>query len=163
MKKLDHPNIVNLVEVLDDPKVDKLYIIMEYVANGSLMRKIQKNKNFSVQSSWKYFRDLILGLFYLHECAGVVHRDIKPENLLIDENDRLKIADFGVSFIMEAGSDEIQSTAGSDYYFAPEVCKGITFKGRKSDIWACGVTLYYMVYKKFPFVSNNRPDLYNKI
>ena len=52
----------------------------------------------------------------------MIHRDIKPENLLIDENDRLKIADFGVSFIMENGSDEIATTAGSNYYFAPEVC-----------------------------------------
>lgn len=58
----------------------------------------------------------------MHECAGVIHRDIKPENLLIDENDKLKIADFGVSYIMENGCDEIATTAGSNYYFAPEVC-----------------------------------------
>jgi serine/threonine protein kinase len=82
---------------------------------------------------------------------------------LIDENDRIKIADFGVSFIMENGCDEIATTAGSNYYFSPEVCQGTTFKGRKSDIWAAGITLYYMVYKKFPFNSNNIPDLYNKI
>lgn len=99
----------------------------------------------------------------MHECAGVVHRDIKPENLLIDENDKLKISDFGVSFLMENGSDEIATTAGSNYFFAPEVCNGSTFKGRKSDIWAAGVTLYQMVFKKYPFTSNNIPDLYNKI
>ena len=52
----------------------------------------------------------------------MIHRDIKPENLLIDENDRLKIADFGVSFLMENGSDMITTTAGSNYYFSPEVC-----------------------------------------
>jgi serine/threonine protein kinase len=49
MKKLDHPNIVNLVEVLDDPSVDKLYIIMEYVKNGSLMKKITKTKTVNLQ------------------------------------------------------------------------------------------------------------------
>ena len=49
MKKLDHPNIVNLVEVLDDPSVDKLYIIMEYVKNGSLMKKTQKSKTVNMQ------------------------------------------------------------------------------------------------------------------
>ena len=58
----------------------------------------------------------------MHECVGVIHRDIKPENLLIDEKDNLKIADFGVSFLMENGSDMIATTAGSNYYFAPEVC-----------------------------------------
>lgn len=93
----------------------------------------------------------------------MIHRDIKPENLLIDENDKLKIADFGVSFLMENGSDEIASTAGSNYFFSPEVCQGTTFKGRKSDIWAAGVTLYLMVFKKYPFTSNNIPGLYNKI
>lgn len=78
----------------------------------------------------------------MHECAGVIHRDLKPENMLIDENDKVKIADFGVSYIMENGSDMISNTAGSNYYFAPEVCQGTIHKGRKSDIWAVGVTLY---------------------
>jgi len=102
-------------------------------------------------------------LFIVHEKANVVHRDIKPDNLLIDENDRIKISDFGVSFIMENGSDEIATTAGSNYFFAPEVCNGTKFKGRKSDIWAAGVTLYQIVFKKLPFVANNIPDLYHQI
>eukprot|EP00347_Sterkiella_histriomuscorum_P024516 403330837 len=149
MKKLNHPNVVSLIEVLDDPTHDKLYIIMEYLPNGSLMKKLSKTKNSNLQ--------------LMHECAGVIHRDIKPDNLLLDEQDRLKISDFGVSFLMENGSDEIATTAGSNYFFAPEVCQGSTFKGRKSDIWAAGVTLYQMVFKKYPFTSNNIPDLYNKI
>ena len=99
----------------------------------------------------------------MHESAGVIHRDIKPENLLIDEQDCIKISDFGVSFLMENGSDEIATTAGSNMYFAPEVCNGSTFKGRKSDVWAAGVTLYQMVFKKYPFKANNFPDLYYKI
>lgn len=64
MKKLNHPNVVNLIEVLDDPSVDKLYIIMEYVKYGSLMQKMQKTKNFTLQMIWKYFRDLLSGMYY---------------------------------------------------------------------------------------------------
>jgi len=92
-----------------------------------------------------------------------VHRDIKPENLLIDENDRLRISDFGVSFLVENGCDEIQTTAGSNYFFSPEVCSGQVFKAKKSDIWSAGVTLYFMMFKKHPFTANNIPALYHKI
>lgn len=100
---------------------------------------------------------------YCHECAHVIHRDIKPENILIDENDNVKLADFGVSTIMENGCDDINTTAGSNYYFSPEACLGSNYKGRSSDIWACGVTLYFMVTKKYPFTSSNIPDLFRKI
>ena len=101
--------------------------------------------------------------YIVHEGACVIHRDIKPENMLIDENDKLKISDFGVSHIIENGSDEIQTTAGSNYYFAPEICDGNTYKGKKSDIWALGVTLYQMVYRKYPYKASNIPQLYSKI
>ena len=73
---------------------------------------------------WRWFRDLICALEYCHECAGIIHRDIKPENILIDENDSVKLADFGVSQIMENGNDEINTTAGSQLYFSPEACRG---------------------------------------
>ena len=136
---------------------------MEYVKNGSLMSKLSKNKAMPQNIIWKYFRDILAGIHYLHECVGVIHRDIKPENLLIDENDRVKISDFGVSFILENGCDEIQSTAGSNYFFSPEICAGQTYKGKKSDIWALGVTLYFLIFRRYPFTSSNIPQLYGKI
>jgi serine/threonine protein kinase len=64
MKKLNHENVVRLYEVLDDPSCDKLYIIMEYVKNGSLMTKLSKAKNIQPNLLWKYFRDIISGLYY---------------------------------------------------------------------------------------------------
>mmetsp|Transcript_28781 Transcript_28781/g.21446 ORF Transcript_28781/g.21446 Transcript_28781/m.21446 type:complete len:225 (-) Transcript_28781:184-858(-) len=163
MKKLDHENIVRLYEVLDDPSVDRLYIVMEYLKNGSLKSKIEKSKQIQPMQIWKYFRDIVAGLHYLHEQVGVIHRDLKPENLLLDENDHVKIADFGVSFMIENGCDKLTSTAGSNYFFAPEICKGETYKGKKTDIWALGVTLYFMLYKKYPFEARNIPELYSKI
>jgi serine/threonine protein kinase len=62
-----------------------------------------------------------------HEIAGVVHRDIKPENLLITKEGRLKVSDFGVSLMMQNNCDEIATTAGSSYFFSPEVCFGENF------------------------------------
>lgn len=86
----------------------------------------------------------------MHEGVGVIHRDIKPENLLVNEDDVLKIADFGVSDIMEEGGDgRISSQQGTQAYLAPEVFKGTSrahlgsnFEGKPVDIWAGGVTLY---------------------
>lgn len=83
---------------------------------------------------------------------------------MLDENNDVKLSDFGVSFMMEnAADDRIKTSAGSYYYFSPEACIGSTYKGKKSDIWACGITLYYMIYKKHPFTSNLIPDLFKKI
>ena len=100
---------------------------------------------------------------YCHENAKIIHRDIKPENILVDENDDVKLSDFGVSFMMENGTDDISTSAGSYYYYSPEACLGANYKGKKSDIWACGVTLYYMIFKKHPFNSSMLPELFKKI
>lgn len=105
----DHPNIVTLYEIIDDPTHDKLYLVTELVKNGTLQSIIMPSKDASLteEKIWKYFRQLIAALEYCHENARIIHRDIKPENILLDENDNIKLSDFGVSFIMENGSDEI--------------------------------------------------------
>ena len=94
---------------------------------------------------------------------GFIHRDIKPENLLLDENDCIKITDFGLSLFTENGNDIVKNTAGSQLFFAPEVLEGKNYRGKKSDVWALGVTLYYMVFKKYPFFARSRDELYNNI
>ena len=162
LKKLDHENVLRLYEIIDDPNSNKLYIVTDYIKNGTLTDRINK-KRLNTDEVRKYFRGLIAALEYCHEVAGVIHRDIKPENILIDENDKIKLADFGVSFMMENGCDEISTHAGSNLFFSPEVCRGSKYKGRSSDIWAAGVTLYYMIMGEYPFKSNNYPDLYNQI
>ena len=103
---------------------------------------------------WKYFRDIIQGLYYLHEVVGVVHRDIKPQNLLLTKEGIVKISDFGWSIVIESGSNTIENTAGSNYFFAPEICKGESHYGKPGDIWALGVTLYFMIFKEYPFNAN---------
>jgi serine/threonine protein kinase len=109
--------------------------------------------NISEEEMKNYFRGLICALEYCHECAEIIHRDIKPENILIDENDVVKLADFGVSYIMVDGNDEISTSAGSNVFFSPEACRGSKYSGKLNDIWAVGVTLYYMCTKEFPFMG----------
>ncbi len=163
MKKMNHPNIVKLYEIIDDPGYNKLFIIMEYISGGSLHALIKDGEPIPMEKCWKYFRDLLSGLEYCHEVAGIIHRDIKPENLLFDATDTLKIVDFGVAFMMNDGSDESKVTLGSTFYLAPEICKGAVYKGRRTDVWAAGVTLYRMVTAKFPFEGINVPMIYKSI
>eukprot|EP00826_Nyctotherus_ovalis_P038513 TRINITY_DN3610_c0_g6_i1.p1 TRINITY_DN3610_c0_g6~~TRINITY_DN3610_c0_g6_i1.p1 ORF type:complete len:208 (-),score=56.02 TRINITY_DN3610_c0_g6_i1:477-1100(-) len=162
MKKMCHPNIVHLYEIIDDPNSNKLYLIMEYISGGTLAEKIKRTGKIPLEQCWNYFRDLIQGVEYCHKAAGIIHRDIKPENLLIGEEDTIHIADFGVSFMIENGSDEARATFGSVHYMAPEICKCGNYKGKQTDIWAMGITLYYMAVGKLPFDATNREAL-NKL
>ncbi len=163
MKKMNHPNVVQLYEIIDDPGYNKLFIIMEYIAGGSIQSMLKTNVGLPPEKCWKYFRDLVHGLEYCHEVAGIIHRDIKPENLLVDSTDTLKIVDFGVAFMMNEGDDECKLTIGSTFYLAPEICKGAVYRGRKTDIWAAGVTLFRMVTAKAPFDGTSVPGIYQAI
>lgn len=83
---------------------------------------------------------------------------------MIDHNDRVKITDFGLSLFTLNGNDILKSVAGSSLFLAPEVCKGnVNYRGRQSDVWALAVTLYFMLFKKYPFIARSRDDLYLSI
>lgn len=159
LKKLDHPNVLRCIEIIDDNSVNKLYLITEWVKNGSLQALIDNHGKLDEDLSRQVFRDLITALEYCHDWANVIHRDIKPENILLDETNHAKLADFGVSTLMENGIDDIASNAGSKLYFSPEATLGSNFKGRQSDIWACGVTLYVMLTGVHPFKGSTLIDL----
>lgn len=192
MKKLDHPNIVTLIEVLDDPHGDSLYMIMEWCGMGAIMPTNEDEDEDDLDYDEKpfesiyteeqcrlYFRDMILGIEYLHS-QGVIHRDIKADNLLLDEDDVVKIADFGVSEILDPANDTITKNAGSPAYMAPELAalsshaelkehaatKGInisSLSGKSTDIWSMGVTLYLLLFGRLPFRSSNMIDLFDQI
>ncbi|KAJ3123245.1 hypothetical protein HK098_002083 [Nowakowskiella sp. JEL0407] len=166
LKKLKHDNVVKLYEVLDDPDQDNLYMVFELCDNGTLM-DININKTetpFTEDTARYFFRQIILGIEYLHD-HNIVHRDIKPDNLLIDENNVLKIVDFGVSEIFTKGSDTSTKSAGSPAFFAPEMCKAHhgPLQLIPIDIWAMGVTLYCMVTGRLPFNKDSIIDLYESI
>jgi serine/threonine protein kinase len=154
MKKLDHPNIIKLFEIIDDPNDSKLYLITEFVKNGSLAARIRK-RDLTENQMRHIFRELITALEYCHKVPKICHRDIKPDNILIDADGSTKLADFGVSLLLPEDG-EIKSNAGSEKFFSPEACLGSTYKGRLNDLWACGVTLYMMATGEFPFKGTHR-------
>ncbi|XP_055862953.1 calcium/calmodulin-dependent protein kinase kinase 1-like isoform X5 [Biomphalaria glabrata] len=163
LKKLDHPNVVKLVEVLDDPDEDKLYLVFELVEKGEVMT-VPSATPFTEELSRSYFRDIISGIEYLHY-QKIIHRDIKPSNLLLGDDDHIKIADFGVSNEFSGGDAFLTNTAGTPAFMAPETLQddAQNFQGKALDIWAMGVTLYCFTFGKVPFEEEYVLGLHKKI
>lgn len=163
MKKLDHPNVLRLFEIIDNPQESKLYLITEFVKNGSLANRLKSKPKLSGEQMRKIFRQLITAVEYCHYVPNIIHRDIKPDNILIDEEENIKLGDFGVSLLIpEDGSELVTSNAGSDKFFSPEACMSKTYRGRVTDLWACGVTLYVMATGTYPFKGTHQ-QLYTEI
>ncbi|KAI1144582.1 Pkinase-domain-containing protein [Hypoxylon sp. FL0543] len=163
MKKLNHPNLVQLIEVLDDPENDSLYMVLEMCKKGVIMKVglDEQADPYDDERCRLWFRDLILGIEY-----RVVHRDIKPDNLLLTEDDVLKIVDFGVSEIFEKPDRMMTSkSAGSPAFLPPELCQvgHGDVSGKAADVWSMGVSLYCLKYGRLPFRRDNVLEMYNAI
>ncbi|USP76584.1 hypothetical protein yc1106_03858 [Curvularia clavata] len=131
----------------------------------------------TTQAAWEAFKDTVLGIEYLHY-QNVIHRDIKPANLLVTKEHRIKISDFGVSYLGRQKTDEangdqseteqqeadeaieLAKTVGTPAFYAPELCRTETDAETPLidggiDIWALGVTLYCLIYGRVPFHDTN--------
>jgi len=146
MKLVDHPHVLKLNDILESP--GHYYIITEYASNGELFDYLVNKRSLTEDVALGFFRQIIFGLDYLHS-LGICHRDLKPENILLNEEFNIKIADFGFARIVR--SNIAETSCGSPHYAAPEVIKGISYDGRKADIWSCGVILYALVAVCFFF------------
>ncbi|XP_057801099.1 CBL-interacting serine/threonine-protein kinase 14-like [Salvia miltiorrhiza] len=161
MRRLRHPHIVNLHEVLATKT--KVYCVMEFAKGGELFAKIAKGR-FSEDLSRKYFQQLISAVDYCHS-HGVFHRDLKPENLLLDENWDLRITDFGLSAVTGQTRQDglLHTLCGTPAYVAPEILAKKGYYGAKIDVWSCGVILYVLNAGYLPFNDTNLMAMYRKI
>lgn len=161
MRRLRHPHIVKLFEVLATKT--KIYFIMEFAKGGELFAKISKGR-FSEDLSRRYFQQLISAVGYCHS-RGVFHRDLKPENLLLDENWNLKVSDFGLSAVTEQVRPDglLYTLCGTPAYVAPEILEKKGYDGAKIDIWSCGIVLFVLNAGYLPFNDPNLMVMYRKI
>uniref|UniRef100_A0A1J3JAN6 non-specific serine/threonine protein kinase n=1 Tax=Noccaea caerulescens TaxID=107243 RepID=A0A1J3JAN6_NOCCA len=164
MKILEHPNIVNLIEVIDDPETDHFYMVLEYVDGKWVYDGSGPPGALGEKTARKYLRDIVTGLMYLH-AHNVIHGDIKPDNLLVTSSGTVKIGDFSVSQVFKDDDDQLRRSPGTPVFTAPECClvSGITYSGRAADTWAVGVTLYCMILGQYPFLADTLQDTYDKI
>lgn len=160
MRLVRHPHIVELKEVMATK--GKIFLVMEYVKGGELFTKVNKGK-LNEDDARKYFQQLISAVDFCHS-RGVTHRDLKPENLLLDENEDLKVSDFGLSALPEQRRDDgmLVTPCGTPAYVAPEVLKKKGYDGSKADIWSCGVILYALLSGYLPFQGENVMRIYRK-
>lgn len=218
LKRCNHKHIVRLREVLDDMNSKKIYLVLEYLEKGEIRWKrlgspspgdgdeipccgsrpssgdddllsATFSPNLTFRQCRRIFRDVLLGLEYLH-MLGIIHRDVKPANLLVSSDNVVKISDFGVSYaLFLLGSDsaanelELAKTAGTPAFFAPELCQTnflapqlasvsassldklsestkVLRIDHKIDIWALGVTLYCLLFGRVPFNADSEYELF---
>nr|XP_058136991.1 serine/threonine-protein kinase MARK2-like [Dasypus novemcinctus] len=159
MKGLNHPNIVQLYEVMETEKT--LYIAMEYASGGELFEYLVAHGSMAEKEARAKFRQIVSAVQYCHQ-KYIVHRDLKLENLLLDAEMNIKISDFGFSSELSFG-EKLHTFCGSPPYAAPELFQGQEYDGPAVDVWSLGVILYTMVTGSLPFVGEDLKELREQV
>lgn len=152
-EKLDHPGVM---KVFSNGDRSQIYMVMEWVEGRLLRQILNEQKKLPVERAVRITLGILDALEYIHS-QGVVHRDLKPENIMVDENDNIKLIDFGIA--SNAGSRRLtfakfSQTMGTPDYISPEQVKGKRGDGR-SDLYSVGVMFYEMLTGKVPFQGPN--------
>ena len=160
LKKIDHPNIVKIFEFYSNKS--KYYLILEFCEGGNLYEFLDENKLSEFQVIYIMFQ-ILSAMNYCHN-MNILHRDLKPDNILIKKSEnglcRVKICDFGTSYIFKKGEKQ-KEAIGTLNYMAPEVLK--EKYNQKCDLWSCGVIMYILLTGRKPFVGRDDIEVMSKI
>ncbi len=159
--RLHHAGIVAIFDVGENPENRDPYIVLEYVSGESLNRILAREKKLPLSRALTIAEEIAEALDYAH-AQGVVHRDIKPGNILVTEDGRAKIADFGIAKLNLAHFTLPGRVMGTPAYMAPEQLSGEGVDGR-SDLFSLGVILYAMVTGHSPFQGNSATTVCFKV
>lgn len=164
VKGLKHPNLIRFLQAIET--THRVYIIMEFARNGSLLDIIRKERYIEEEKARQWFGQLVSAIDYCHQ-KTVVHRDIKCENLLLNEAFEIKLSDFGFARkhagMIDPKIKLSETFCGSYAYASPEILKGVPYMPHQSDIWSMGVVLFAMVYGRLPFDDTNYSDLLRQV
>ena len=138
---------------------EKLYLVMEYCGENGDMFKLLRNRNsLEYNLVKKYIRQVAMAVEHLHR-MDIIHRDIKPENILIDNDDNIKLCDFGWSV---CNKDKRRGTfCGTLDYLSPEMCENKIYD-KGVDVWCIGVLCYELICGDTPFDTSSKPTHVSK-
>ncbi len=153
---LSHPNIVEMYDVGEDN--GNYFIVMEYVEGKSLKSLIKKRGGLTLPEVLDIMLQLTDGIACAHN-SYIIHRDIKPQNILVLDDGRVKITDFGIAQALKRGElTETNSVMGSVHYLPPEQANG-TGTTIKSDIYSLGIVMFELLTGKVPFKGENAVEI----
>ena len=160
LRQLDHPNIVNWLDVIEQDDVH--YLIMQFVEGGSLRDLLRERPQLPLARVLEIGLDLADALTRTHR-LGIVHRDLKPQNVLLSQDGAPQLSDFGVAhYVQRTTLSQPGGFAGTLAYIPPESFRGQEVDER-ADIWSFGVMLYEMLAGQLPFENDNTAGLISAI
>jgi serine/threonine-protein kinase len=153
-----HPHIVTVHNIGQAESLP--FIEMEYVAGQTLQSMVQAAERLEPYQATELLAQACSALGEAHRC-GLVHRDFKPSNILVSQTGLAKLADFGLAKRVQKAGGVTELLAGTPYYMAPELFRGESAT-RRSDVYAVGVSYYYMLTGQFPFAARGVLELAEK-
>ncbi len=149
--RLNHSRIAAIYDYGEE--IDLAYIVMEIVTGKSLFQHMQSSVRFDLREIGEIIRQLLDGLGYAH-AQGVIHRDIKPSNVLVTEEGRIKLTDFGIARLDTSKLTHVGEVMGSPGYMSPEQFLGTEVDAR-SDLYSVGIIAYELLTGQRPFMGSD--------
>lgn len=161
---IGNPNAVNIHAVYEDS--ESIHLVLDLCSGPDLFDRISASAPMPEPEAASIMEQLMKAIAICHR-RGIAHRDIKPDNVLFDDEDRVKLVDFGSAEVFGEGEGEgerrmMRGIVGTPYYVAPEVLAGREYD-EKVDVWSAGVMLYVMLSGVVPFYGETPGEIFEKV